>query len=264
MAKGNIIYRSQEEIEKIRESSLLVGKTLGELSEHIVPGASTIKLDEIAETFIRDHGAVPAFKDHNPSFSETPFPYSLCISVNEEVVHGMPSSHRALQDGDIVSIDCGVFMNGYYGDSAYTFAVGDISAKKKKLLDVTKASLYKGIEKAKDGNRLGEVSHAIQKHVEMFGFSIIREMVGHGVGTSLHEPPEVPNFGKRRSGVMLKEGMVLAIEPMVNMGKRHIGTAQDGWTVFAKDKLPSAHFEHCIAIGKDRAEILSTFEYIEN
>ncbi len=264
MAKGNIIYRSREEIEKIKESSLLVGKTLGELSKHIAPGVPTIKLDEIAETFIRDHGAVPAFKDHNPSFSETPFPYSLCISVNEEVVHGMPSAHRILQEGDIVSIDCGVFMNGYYGDSAYTFKVGEIHSKKQKLLDVTRDSLYKGIEKARDGNRLGEISHAIQKHVETFGFSIIREMVGHGVGTSLHEPPEVPNFGKRRSGVKLKEGMVLAIEPMVNMGKRYIGTAQDGWTVFAKDKLPSAHFEHCIAIGKEGTEILSTFEYIEN
>jgi len=264
MAKGKIIYRSSEEIEKIKESSLLVSKTLGELKRHIQPGVSTLKLDDIAETFIRDHGGIPAFKDYNPSFGDSPFPYTLCVSLNEEVVHGMPSSHRILEDGDIVSIDCGVFMNGYYGDSAYTFAVGEINAKKKKLMDVTKAALYKGIEKAKSGSRLGAISYEIQKYVEMYGFSIIREMVGHGVGTNLHEPPEVPNFGKKRSGIKLKEGMVLAIEPMVNMGKRFIATAQDGWTIYAKDQLPSAHYEHCIAITKEGAQVLSTYEYIEN
>ena len=264
MAKGNIIYRTSEEIEKIRESSLLVGKTLGEVKKHIVPGVSTIKLDEIAETFIRDHGAIPAFKNHNPSFASTPFPGSLCISVNEEVVHGMPAVNKSLKDGDIVSIDCGVCLNGYYGDSAYTFAVGEIAPKKQKLMNVTKEALLMGIAHAVEGKRLGEISSAIQKHVERHGFSIVREMVGHGVGTNLHEPPEVPNFGRRRSGVKLKAGMVLAVEPMVNMGKRFIDTAGDGWTVFATDHSPSAHYEHCIAVGKTEVDILSTFEYIEN
>ena len=264
MAKGNIIYRTEEEIEKIRVSSLLVGKTLGELKKHIVPGASTMKLDDIAETFIRDHGAIPAFKNHYPSFARSPFPGSLCISVNEEVVHGMPADNKFLEDGDIVSIDCGVCLNGYYGDSAYTFAVGEIAPKVKKLMEVTKEALLLGISHAVEGKRLGEISHAIQKHVENYGFSIVREMVGHGLGTNLHEPPEVPNFGRRRSGVRLKEGMVLAVEPMVNMGKRFIDTAGDGWTIFATDRNPSAHYEHSIAVGKTEVDILSTFEYIEN
>jgi len=256
--------KTEEEIELIRESSLLVGKTLGELKQHITPGVSTLKLDEIAETFIRDHGAIPAFKNHNPSFASSPFPGSLCISINEEVVHGMPAAQKALEEGDIVSIDCGVCLEGYYGDSAYTFAVGEISPKKKKLLEVTKEALLKGIQHAIAGKRLGEISYAIQKHVEQFGFSIVREMVGHGLGTNLHEPPEVPNFGRRRSGVKLQEGMVLAVEPMVNMGKRFIETASDGWTIYAKDHFPSAHFEHSIAVGKETVDILSTFEYIEN
>lgn len=264
MAEGAIIYKTPEEVELIRESSLLVGKTLGEVKKHIQPGVNTLKLDEIAEAFIRDHGAVPAFKNYDAGFADYPFPYSLCISVNEEVVHGMPSLGRDLLEGDIVSIDCGVLQNGYYGDSAYTFSVGEISAKKQRLLEVTKQSLYKGIEKAVAGNRVGDISNAIQRHVETYGYSIVREMVGHGLGKNLHEPPEVPNYGKRRSGLKLQEGLVIAIEPMINMGKRFIDTAEDGWTIFAKDRKPSAHFEHSIVIKNGKADILSTFDYIEN
>lgn len=262
--KEQVTYKTEEEIELIRESSLLVGKTLGELKKHIQPGVTTQKLDEIAEEFIRDHGAIPGFKDYAPSFGESPFPYTLCTSLNEEVVHGMPSSKVVLQEGDIISVDCGVLKNGYYGDSAYTFAVGEIPSKVSRLMQITKESLYLGIEKAIAGNRLGEISYAIQKHAERHGYSIVREMVGHGLGVNLHEPPEVPNHGKRRSGMKLQEGLVIAIEPMINLGKRHIKVGKDGWTVFATDRLPSAHYEHCIVVRKGKAEILSTFEYIEN
>ncbi len=262
--KDQATYKTEEEIELIRQSSLLVGKTLGELNKHIEPGVTTQKLDAIAEEFIRDHGAIPGFKDYAPSFGDSPFPYTLCTSVNEEVVHGMPSPKRRLEEGDIISVDCGVLLNGYYGDSAYTFAVGEIPSKVARLMKVTKESLYKGIEKAVAGNRLGEISYAIQKHAELHGFSIVREMVGHGLGVNLHEPPEVPNYGKRRSGAKLKEGLVIAIEPMINLGKRSIKVDDDGWTVYATDRLPSAHYEHCIVIRKGEAEILSTFEYIEN
>ena len=259
-----ITYKTREEIELIRESSLLVGKTLGELSRHIRPGVSTLELDRIAESFIRDHGGVPAFKDYDASFGETPFPNTLCTSINEVVVHGMPSDKVILQEGDIISIDCGVYKNGYFGDSAYTFAVGEVSSKKRRLMDVTRQALYKGIEKAVAGNRLGDISNAIQRHAETYGYSIVREMVGHGLGQQLHEPPEVPNYGRRRSGIKLSEGLVIAIEPMINMGKRFIKVANDGWTVYATDRQPSAHYEHCIVIGKNKAEILSTFEFIEN
>ena len=264
VAEERVVYKTEEEIEKIRESSLLVGKTLGEVGKHVQPGVSTYELDQIAETFIRDHGAVPAFKDYKASFADIPFPGSLCTSVNEEVVHGIPSRKVILQEGDIISIDCGVLLNGYYGDSAYTFSVGKISSKKQRLLDVTKAALYKGIEKAVAGNRIGDVSNAIQRHAETYGYSIVKEMVGHGLGQSLHEPPEVPNYGRRRSGMKLKEGLVIAIEPMINMGRRFIKVAADDWTVFATDRHPSAHFEHAIVIRKDKADILSTFEFIEN
>ena len=259
-----ITYKTREEIELIKESSLLVGKTLGELNRHIRPGVSTYELDRIAETFIRDHGGVPAFKDYDASFGETPFPFTLCTSINEQVVHGMPSDRVILKEGDIISIDCGVYKNGYFGDSAYTFAVGEVSSKKRRLMDVTRQALYKGIEKAVAGNRLGDISNAIQRHAETYGYSIVREMVGHGLGQELHEPPEVPNYGRRRSGLKLSEGLVIAIEPMINMGKRFIKVADDGWTVYATDHQPSAHYEHCIVIGKNKAEILSTFEFIEN
>ncbi len=264
MAEETVIYKTPEEVELIRESSLLVGKTLGELKKYIQPGANTLQLDRIAESFIRDHGGIPAFKDYNASFGDTPFPFSLCVSVNEVVVHGMPSATHYLEEGDIVSVDCGVLKNGYYGDSAYTFSVGEISAKKRRLLEVTKESLYKGIEQAVAGNRVGDISYAIQRHVETYGYSIVREMVGHGLGKHLHEAPEVPNFGKRRTGLKLQEGLVIAIEPMINMGRRFVDTESDGWTVYAKDRKPSAHFEHCIVIRNGKPDILSTFEYIEN
>jgi len=264
MAQGKVTYKTPEEVERIRESSLLVSKTFGELKKHIRPGISTLELDQIAETFIRDHKAIPAFKNYNASFSDTPFPGSLCISINEEVVHGIPSARRFLKEGDIVSIDCGVLLNGYYGDSAYTFSVGEVSSKKRRLMQVTKESLYKGIEQAVEGKRVGDISYAVQKHAEAYGYSIVREMVGHGLGKRLHEPPEVPNFGRRKSGMKLKEGMVIAIEPMINMGRRFIDVAPDGWTIYAKDRQPSAHYEHSVLVGKNKAEILSTFEYIEN
>lgn len=258
-----ITYKTPEEVELIRESSLLVSKTLGMLGEHIQPGVSTLRLDELAEAFIRDHSGVPAFKNYQPSFNETPFPFTLCVSTNEEVVHGMPAKSRFLHEGDIVSIDCGVLLNGFYGDSAYTFPVGEISSKKRKLLEVTKASLMHGIQHAVEGNHLGEISYAIQKHAEVNGFSVVREMVGHGVGRELHEPPEVPNYGRRSAGIRLKAGMVLAIEPMINMGKRHITVAKDGWTVFASDRNPSAHFEHTVVVQKGQPEILTSFTHIE-
>lgn len=259
------IVKTEEEIELIRQSSRLVGMTLGEVKKHIRPGVSTLELDQVAETFIRDHGAIPAFKDYSPGFSQTPFPGTLCTSINQVVVHGMPSQHAILKEGDIISVDCGVLKDGYFGDSAYTFAVGEIPSKVRHLMKITKESLYKGIEKAVAGNRLGEVSYAVQRHVEQYGYSVVREMVGHGVGSDLHEPPEVPNYGRRRSGPKLKEGWVIAIEPMINLGRRFIQVdEQDGWTVFATDHQPSAHYEHCIVIRKDKAEILSTFEYIES
>jgi methionyl aminopeptidase len=257
--------KTSEEIELIRESSRLVGMTLGEVKKHIRPGVSTLELDAVAEAFIRDHGAVPAFKNYSPSFSQTPFPGTLCTSINEVVVHGMPSAKQILKEGDIISVDCGVLKNNYYGDSAYTFAVGETPSKVKHLMKVTKEALYKGIEKAVLGNRLGDISHAIQRHVEGYGYSVVKEMVGHGLGQNLHEPPEVPNYGRRRSGLKLTEGWVIAIEPMINLGRRFIKVDEDdGWTVFATDYMPSAHYEHCIVIRQGEAEILSTFDYIEN
>ena len=259
-----ITLKTEEEISLIRESCILVGKTLGELSRWIVPGVSTLKLDQIAETYIRDYGGVPAFKDYLPEFSDSPFPFSICVSINEEVVHGFSSDIRILKEGDIVSIDCGVEKNGYFGDSAYTFAVGEVSAKKQKLMQVTMDSLYKGIKKAIAGTRLGEVSNAIQRHVESQGFCVVKDLVGHGLGRQLHEPPEVPNFGRRRSGPRLKPGMVLAIEPMINSGRKGVEVANDGWTIYTADHKPSAHYEHSIAIRNGEPEILSTFEFIEN
>jgi len=261
---STISLKTEAEIGYIRESSLLVSKTLAEISREIQPGISTLKLDQMAEACIRDHGGIPAFKNYGGSDGSNAFPYTLCISVNEEVVHGMPGEKKILKEGDIVSVDCGVLMNNYYGDSAYTFAVGEIKPELKKLLEVTRESLYEGISKAKAGNRIGDVGAAVQTHVEKHGFSVVQEMVGHGLGTQLHEPPEVPNYGKRGQGVLLKEGMVIAIEPMINLGKRHIRLAKDGWTIYAADRLPSAHFEHTIVVRKEKAEILSSFDLIEN
>ena len=254
---GMIFVKTGEEIELLRESNRLVGMTLGEMAKHIRPGISTLELDRIAEEFIRDHGAEPGFLGYGG------FPNTLCISVNDVVVHGIPSEKCVLQEGDIVSIDCGTLKNGFYGDSAYTFEVGEVDEEIRKLLRVTKESLYKGIGKAVAGMRIGDIGHAVQSHCEAEGYSVVREMVGHGVGHDLHEEPQVPNYGRQGQGVKLKEGMVIAIEPMINLGKRHIYQEADGWTIRTRDKKPAAHFEHTVAVGKNGADILSTFEYVE-
>lgn len=251
-----IIYKSEEEIELLRESSLLVGKTLAEVAKSIRPGTETIVLDKIAEEFIRDHGAEPGFKGYNG------FPYTLCISINDEVVHGFPG-HRPLDNGDIVSIDCGVLKNEFYGDSAYTFAVGEVEEEILLLMERTKESLYKAIEVAVEGKRIGDIGHAVQSHVEQYGYSVVRDLVGHGLGRNLHEKPEVPNYGRRGSGIKLQEGMVLAIEPMVNLGGRRVEQLADGWTIRTADNKPSAHYEHDVAIRKGKADVLSTFDDIE-
>ena len=252
-----IFIKNDEEISLLKESNQLVGKTLGELSKHIRPGISTLALDKIGEDFIRSHGAVPGFLNYGG------FPNSLCISINDEVVHGIPSE-RELQEGDVVSIGCGVLKNGFYGDSAYTFEVGEVREDVRKLLRVTLEGLYKGIENAIPGKRIGDIGSAVQEHCETNGFSVVREMVGHGVGRHLHEDPQVPNYGRRGSGVKLKEGMVIAIEPMINLGKKAIVQSEDGWTIKTRDGLPSAHFEHTVAIRKNGAEILSSFDFIGN
>jgi len=251
-----VYYKTQEEIELIRESSLLVSKTLAEVARHIRSGITTLELDKMAEAFIRENDGVPAFLNYNG------FPNSLCISVNSQVVHGIPNE-TVLKDGDICSVDCGVLKNGFYGDSAYTFTIGEVSSETIRLLEVTKECLNKGIEKAVAGNRLGDVSEAIQTHAEKNGYSVVRELVGHGIGKSLHEKPEVPNYGKRGSGIMLKDGLVIAIEPMINLGGRAVVHERDGWTVRTADNKPSAHFEHTVAVGKNKADVLSSFEIIE-
>jgi len=251
-----IRYKTKEEIELIRISSLLVGKTLAVVASEIKPGVSTAAIDKIAETFILDNGAKPAFKNYRG------FPGTLCVSPNAQVVHGMPGKY-ILQDGDIISVDCGVLMNGFYGDSAYTFPVGNVKPEILKLLRVTKESLYKGLEKAIVGGRIGDISEAVQFHAESNGFSIVRELVGHGVGKNLHEDPEVANYGRKGTGPKLAEGLVIAIEPMVNFGKRTIRQDKDGWTITTADGLPSAHFEHTIAVGMNKPDILSSFDEIE-
>ena len=251
-----IYYKTEEEIELVRKSSLLVAKTHAEIAGLIKPGITTLALDKIAEEFIRDNGGVPAFKGYRG------FPNTLCMSPNDQVVHGIPND-RVLEDGEILSVDCGVVMNDYYGDSAFTYEVGDVDAQTKQLLKVTKESLYKGIEQAVAGNRIGDIGYAVQQHAESFGYGVVRELVGHGVGKNLHESPEVPNYGRRGSGVILKEGLVIAIEPMINMGTKHIMQHNDGWTITTIDNKPSAHFEHTIVVRKGKAEILSSFEEIE-
>jgi methionyl aminopeptidase len=251
-----IHFKTTEEIELLRESNLLVSKALAEVAKRIAPGVTTLELDRIAEEFIRDNNAVPGFLGYKG------YPKTLCTSINQQVVHGIPSGY-VLKDGDIVSVDCGVLYQGYYGDSAYTFAVGNIPDRVKLLLKTTKESLYKGIEHALDGKRIGDISNAIQEYCEQEKFSVVREMVGHGIGKGLHESPEVPNYGKRGHGSRLQTGMVICIEPMINMGRKEITQDADGWTIHTADKSPSAHFEHCVAIGKTKPEILSTFEFIE-
>jgi methionyl aminopeptidase len=251
-----IYYKTEEEIELVRKSSLLVAKTHAEIAGLIKPGITTLALDKIAEEFIRDNGGFPAFKGYGG------FPNTLCMSPNEQVVHGIPND-RFLKNSEILSVDCGVVMNGYYGDSAFTYEVGEVDVETKKLLKVTKESLYKGIEQAVAGNRIGDIGYAVQQHAESFGYGVVRELVGHGVGKNLHESPEVPNHGRRGRGVMLKEGLVIAIEPMINMGTKCILQHNDGWTITTIDNKPSAHFEHTIVVRKGKAEILSSFDEIE-
>lgn len=249
-------YRSLEEIELLRESNLLVSKTLAEVAKIIAPGVTTRKLDELAFEFISDNNAVPAFLNYNG------FPYSLCISPNNQVVHGFPGDY-VIKEGDLISVDCGVLKNKYFGDSAYTFSIGEISEEKKKLVAVTKECLRLGVEKAIVGMRIGDIGFAVQQHAELNGFGVVRELVGHGVGQDLHEKPEVPNYGSRGTGLRLEEGMVIAIEPMINAGVAGVNFHSDGWTITSKDNKPSAHFEHSVAVKKGKADILSTFDYIE-
>ena len=251
-----IKLKSSEEIELMRESAQLVSKTLGMLALEIKPGTTTSYLDKLAETFIKDHQAFPGF------LGLYDFPNSLCISVNEQVVHGIPNN-KPLIEGDIVSIDCGVLKNGYYGDHAYTFPVGEVSEKVNRLLEVTKESLYLGIGQMLAGKRIGDVSFAIQSYTERHGYGVVRELVGHGLGREMHESPEVPNYGKRGRGPLMKNGLVLAVEPMINMGTRKVKQLSDGWTIVTADGLPSAHFEHNVAIVDGKPDILSTFDYIE-
>lgn len=251
-----IHLKSEEEIELIRQSSLLVGKTLAEVARVIGPGITTKALDKVAEEFILDHGAKPGFKGYHG------FPATLCVSVNEVVVHGIPS-HRELKDGDIVSVDCGVVMNGYYGDSAFTFAVGEVDAKVVALVETTRQSLEQALEKAVAGNRIGDIGYAVQSFVEARGYSVVRDLVGHGLGRNLHEAPEVPNYGRRGTGARLQSGLVIAIEPMINLGTKSVVQERDGWTIRTADRLPSAHFEHDVVVRQGHAEVLSTFEFID-
>lgn len=257
MSKGIVYLKTDEEIELLRISNHIVAKALAEIAKVIAPGVTTDDLNKVADTFIRDNGAVPGFLGYHN------YPKSICTSVNDEVVHGIPSSKVVLKEGDVVSVDCGVFKNGFHGDSAYTFCVGEVDTQILNLLRVTKEALYLGISEAREGKRLGDVGFAIQNHCENHGYSVVREMIGHGVGRSLHEAPEVPNYGRRGNGMMLKSGMTLAIEPMINLGKRQLTFDKDGWTTRTIDRKVSAHFEHSIAIGQGKADILSTFEYIE-
>ena len=251
-----IHYKSPEEIELMRESAQLVSKTLGLMAELIEPGITPLDLDAKADEFIRDHEAVPGF------LGLYDYPKSIITSVNEQVVHGIPTD-RPLQEGDVVGVDIGVLKNGFYGDHAYTFAVGEIPKEVEQLLKVTKECLDLGIEKMVAGNRIGDVSHAIQSHAESFKYGVVRELVGHGLGKKMHESPEVPNFGKRGRGSKIKEGLVVAIEPMINMGTRRVIQLNDGWTIITADKKPSAHFEHDVAVVDGKPEVLSTFSFIE-
>jgi len=252
-----IYLKTDEEIELMRLANQLVGKTLGELAKHIHPEVTTLQLDKIAEEFIRDNGAYPAFLGYNG------FPNSICTSVNEQVVHGIPSDKVVLKEGDIVSVDCGTNLNGFVGDSAYTFCVGEVSPEIKRLLKITKESLYKGVEQAVEGKRIGDISNEVQSYCESNGYSVVRKLVGHGIGRKMHEEPEVPNFGHRGHGPLLRNGMCICIEPMINMGVKNVTFEKDGWTVRTKDKKCSAHFEHCIAIRPDGPQILSSFDFLE-
>ena len=251
-----IYLKTDEEIELLREANLVVAHTLAEVAKVIAPGVTTLKLDAVAEEYIRSQGAVPGFKGYGG------FPGTLCVSVNENVVHGIPSNY-ALREGDIVSVDCGAVKDGFNGDSTYTFCVGEVSEEVKNLLRTTKESLYIGIEKAVEGNRIGDIGHAVQEYCEKRGYSVVRELCGHGVGKRLHEEPDVPNYGRKGTGPLIKNGMVIAIEPMINMGSKNIVIERDGWTCRTKDRKPSAHFEHTIAVHGGKPDILSSFAYVE-
>ena len=252
-----IHIRSHSEIETIRKSALMVSATLTEIAKYLKPGIATLSIDTMAEAFIRDNGGVPSFKGYHD------FPFSLCISVNEVVVHGFPSAYE-LKDGDIVSIDCGFYMNNYHGDSAYTFAIGNVKPEVLQLLKVTKESVYRGVAQASENNRVGDISYAVENYCAKENkYGVVRELVGHGVGRKLHEDPQVPNFGRRGDGKKLKEGMVLAIEPMINLGVKEVYTMRDGWTVVTSDGKPSAHFEHTTAVRRHKGEQLSSFLPIE-
>ena len=250
-----IILKTAEEIELMRLSAQLVSKTLGMLAPHVKPGVTTLQLDKMAEEYIRDHGAIPGF------LGLYDFPNTLCMSPNEQVVHGFPTN-KPLLEGDIISIDCGVLMNGFYGDQAYTFEVGEVSAEIKKLLKITKESLYKGIEQCRAGNRIGDVSYAVQQHAEAAGYGVVKELVGHGLGRNMHEDPQVPNYGKRGRGKKIENGLVIAIEPMINMGTARVRQLSDGWSIVTADRAPSAHFEHDVAVVNGEPDILSTFDFI--
>ena len=257
-----IFLKTEDEIELMRQANQLVGKTLGELAKHIKPGVTTLQLDQIADEFIRDNGAIPTFKGF-PNPYGGPFPASICTSVNEIVVHGVPNAETVLKDGDIISIDCGTKLNGFCGDSCYTFCVGEVSPEVKELLRVTKESLYKGIEQAVAGHHVGDISSAVQSHCEAHNYGIVRELTGHGIGHEMHEDPPVPNYGRRGNGVALKANMCIAIEPMITMGGREIGLMPDRWSIRTRDGKPAAHFEHTIVVRKGQAEILSSFEDVE-
>lgn len=256
-----IFLKTEDEIELMREANLLVGSTLAELAGRIQPGVTTAQLDKVAEEFIRDHGAIPTFKGF-PNPYGSPFPASICASVNDEVVHGIPND-TPLQDGDIVSIDCGALLNGYNGDSCYTFCVGEVTEEVRQLLKVTKESLYLGIEAALTGKRIGDIGYAVQTHCEGHGLGVVREFVGHGIGKEMHEDPQVPNFGRRGNGVQIKNGLCIAIEPMITLGQPQIYMMPDRWTIKTRDGKAAAHFEHTIAIHHGKADILSSFEEIE-
>ena len=259
-----IYLKTEDEIELMRKANQLVGSTLGELAKHIKPGVTTLQLDKIADEFIRDNGAIPTFKGF-PNPYGGPFPASICTSVNDVVVHGVPNEQTVLREGDIISIDCGTLLNGFCGDSCYTFCVGEVSDEVKELLRTTKESLYQGIGNACAGRHLGDISSAVQATCEAHGYGIVRELTGHGIGREMHDDPQVPNYGHRGNGIMLKAGMCIAIEPMVTMGKRDIYLdANDKWTIRTRDGKPAAHFEHTLVVRKGRAEILSSFEEVEN
>jgi methionyl aminopeptidase len=251
-----IFLKSDEEVSLIKESAQVLGKAHAEVAKWIKPGVTTKQLDKIADEFIRDNQGSPSFKGYNG------FPSALCISLNETVVHGFPSQYQ-LREGDVISIDCGVKLNGFHSDSAYTYPIGNVSGEVINLLKRTKQSLYLGIEQATEGKRVGDIGYSIQTYVERFGYGVVRELVGHGVGRNLHESPEVPNYGKRGQGPKLREGMVIAIEPMITLGKRAVVQEKDGWTIRTTDRKPAAHFEHTVLVRKGKAEILTTFKYIE-